>query len=342
MISFNSDYSEGMLPEILQKLVETNLEQTVGYGEDHYTLKAKEILREKLKAENAKINFLVGGTQTNLTVLSHILKTYESVISDGAGHIATHETGAIEATGHKVDTIGSLDGKITAEGLKKFLSADNFSIHNVKPRVVYISNSNEYGLIYSKAELLEIKKICKEYKLLLYIDGARLASAIASEKNDIELEEYKEFADILYIGATKAGAIFGEAVVFFNPILGENFEYTIKQKGALLAKGRFLGIQFLELFKDNLYEKVGEYSNKLAIKIKEAFLENGIEIFVDSYTNQQFPILSLEMVKKLREEFEFQKIMVLEDGRTVYRFVTSWATKDEDVKKLIAKIKEIA
>lgn len=331
MISFKNDYSEGAHPKILEKLIETNMIQSEGYGYDEFTQKAYEVINEKLGVKNKKIRFLVGGTQTNLTVISHILKPYESVISADEGHINTHETGAIEATGHKVEVIVSRDGKITGKQIEKFLEENHDSEHNVFPKMVYISNPNELGVLYKKEELKNIKKVCEEKGLYLYLDGARLASAITSKENDIKLNEYKDLVDVLYIGGTKCGALFGEGVVFFNDFLGERFEYSIKQKGALLAKGRVLGIQFLELFKDDLYFKIGKHSNRMAKKLKEGFIRKGIDFFVDTETNQLFPILTNKLIEKLEKRYSFLDVKKLDENRRVVRFVTSWATKEENI-----------
>ena len=339
MISFSNDYSEGAHINIIKALTETNLEQTVGYGEDIYTLEAYDRIKKSLDCENCHIRFLVGGTQTNLVVISHLLRPHQAVISSDLGHINVHETGAIEGTGHKVLTNKGVDGKLTPELIKEVLDIHT-DAHMVQPKMVYLSNPNEIGAIYSKKELEDIYSFCKEHNLYFYIDGARLSSAIASIKNDIKLSDYKNLCDVLYIGGTKSGALFGEAVVFFNTSLVGDFQYTIKLRGALLAKGRLLGIQFNELFKDNLYEKIGRHANEMALRLKNLFTENGIEFLNDSYSNQLFVILPNNMVKEIEKKYIITYIGKHDENRSVIRFVTSWATTNENVDSFIKDFNE--
>lgn len=317
----------------------TNLEQTDGYGEDIYTLKAYEKIKKSLDCEDCHIRFLVGGTQTNLVVISHILKPYQAVISSDIGHINVHETGAIEGSGHKVLTAKGIDGKLTPKLIQNILDIHT-DAHMVQPKMVYISNPNEIGALYTKKELEEIYSFCKKKNLYFYIDGARLSSALVSIKNDINLSDYKNLCDVLYIGGTKSGALFGEAVVFFNKTLIDDFQFSIKLRGALLAKGRLLGIQFDELFTNNLYIKCGEHANKMALKLKEVFVKNNIKLITDSYTNQLFLIFSNKMIEEIGKKYKFSFIEKYDDKHSVVRFVTSWATKEENVDLFIKDFEE--
>lgn len=340
MISFKNDYSEGAHPQIMDVLLKSNLIQTDGYGEDEYTFEAYKNMKKKLKCENCHIRFLVGGTQTNLTVISHILRPYQAVISAETGHINSHETGAIESTGHKVRLIGTKDGKLNPQLIKNVLSCHT-DAHNVEPKMVYISNPNELGVLYKKEELKSLFKFCKENGLYLFIDGARLASALTSEDNDILFEDYKDLCDVLYVGGTKCGAYFGEAVIFFNEKLTEGFQYSIKQRGALFAKGRLLGIQFNKLFKENLYWEVGKHSNLMAKKLKENFLKNKMELYVDSFTNQLFVIIPNKILKEVGKKYKYEIQGKYNNDRSIVRFVTSWATKEEHIELFIEDFNKI-
>lgn len=340
MINFKNDYSEGACPEVLEKLIETNYEQTIGYGEDEYCKEAKNLIKENINYPDADIYFLVGGTQTNTIIISHSLKPYEAVIACKTGHISIHETGAIEATGHKIIEVDGVDGKLTPNLILNELRKHE-DHHMVKPKMVYITNTTEIGTVYSKNELESISKICKENNLYLFLDGARLASALASEKCDINLEDYAKYCDVFYIGGTKNGLLFGEAVVIINDKIKEEFQFSIKQKGGLFAKGRLLGLQFSTLFKDDLYYKIGVHSNKMALKIKNAFIEKGIELATDSYTNQVFVNLNQEQIKKLEKNVIFSVEFFGIGENQLSRFVTSWATKEEDVDKLVDLIKNL-
>lgn len=340
MISFKNDYSEGAHPRVLEALIRTNLEQTDGYGEDPYTLEAYELIKEKIQCKECDIRFIVGGTQTNMLVISHVLRPYQSVISAETGHINGHETGAIEATGHKVELIPAPEGKLTPELVEKVLSIHT-DAHNVEPKMVYISNPTEIGTLYKKAELESLYNCCKKHGLYLFMDGARLASALTSEYNDIEFSDYPKLTDVLYIGGTKCGALFGEAVVFTNKKLFEGFQYSIKQRGALLAKGRLLGLQFRELFKDNLYFEIGQHSNDMAMMLKKCFADNGFKFFTDSFSNQQFPILPNSIVAELGKKYKYTFTEKYDENSSVIRFVTSWATKKENVEEFIKDFNEI-
>ncbi len=341
MIRFNCDYSEGAHPKVLEKLIQTNLEQTAGYGVDPYCLKAAALIKEKCKKEDVDVHFLVGGTQTNLTVISAALRPHQGVIAANTAHINRHESGAIEATGHKVLALESTDGKLTANQIKVTCeehSDDDSYEHTVQPKLVYISNPTELGTIYSKAELADISETCKNNDLLLYMDGARLGYALCAEDNDLDLPTIANLCDAFYIGGTKIGALFGETLVISNENLKKDFRYIIKQKGGMLAKGRLLGLQFIALFEEDLYFDMARHANKMAMLIKTALIRNGYDFLVPSTTNQQFPILSNEVLKKLKENFEYTFEKKIDDKHSAVRFCTSWATDLNDVEKLIAEI----
>lgn len=343
MIRFESDYLEGALPEIMARLSDTNYEQTPGYGTDAYCAAAREKIKTTCEAPCADVHFLVGGTQTNTTVISAALRPHQGVLAAKTGHIEAHETGAIEATGHKVLTLPSEDGKITAEQIRKYVElhrADESFEHIVQPAMVYISQPTETGTIYSLTELEEISETCRGLGILLFVDGARLACALACEDTP-KLPDMARLCDVFYIGGTKHGALFGEAVVIINEELKKDFRYIIKQRGGMFAKGRLLGLQFDALFTDGLYLKVGEKEVRLAAKLRDAFAESGIEFFCDSPTNQLFPMLTETQLKTLSENYSFSVQQKLPDGRTVVRFCTSWASREEDIDKLIYDIKTL-
>lgn len=341
---FASDYMEGAHPAIMQKLVETNLEKTVGYGLDPYTESAKEKIRTACNAPDADIYLLVGGTQTNATVIDALLKSYQGVVAAETGHIATHESGAIEFGGHKVLTLPQKDGKIRAAQIEKmvkdFYDDANYE-HMVIPGMVYISQPTEYGTLYSKEELTEISKVCRANHLPLYVDGARLAYALASPENDVTLSDLAELCDAFYIGGTKCGALFGEAVVIPQKGLIPHFFTIIKQHGALLAKGRIAGIQFDELFTDRLYERIGKPAIDAAEQIKEALKKFGYKLALDTPTNQIFCIVSNEVMKKITQDVEFGFWEKYDETHSVIRFATSWATTMEDTQKLIRLLDDI-
>ena len=334
--SFKNDYSEGAHPAILQKLVETNLTQTVGYGEDEFCDEARELIKKQLKKE-AEIHFVSGGTQANLIVISSILKPYESVIAAETGHIAVHETGAIEATGHKINTIATSDGKISAIQIEKVLKLHTDE-HMVKPKMVYISNSTEVGSVYTKAELKSIYDFCQENNLILFVDGARLGSALTSSKCDLTLEDMANLCDVFYIGGTKNGALIGEAIVFNKLDLNENFRFHIKQKGGMLAKGRLIGIQFSELFRNDLFFEMGKHANKMAEKLAKNISNKGFEFLTEPSSNQIFPIFPNELIAKLQHHFEFFVWEKIDEEKSAIRLVTSWATPEEKVEYFIQSI----
>ncbi|WP_026477566.1 threonine aldolase family protein [Alkaliphilus transvaalensis] len=338
--SFKNDYSEGAHPNILQALVASNLEQQDGYGEDQYCHAAIETIKEKLQDPNVDIHFVSGGTQANLIVISSILRPYESVIAADTGHISTHETGAIEATGHKVNTIDVKDGKLSPKKIKNLLDLHTDE-HMVKPRMVYISNTTEVGTIYKKQELKDLHQFCRENDLLLFLDGARLGSALCSSENDLTLAEIVKLVDVFYIGGTKNGALIGEAIVISNEALKTNFRFNMKQKGALLAKGRLLGIQFLELFKEDLFFQLGNHANQMALKLSENIIELGYQLLTPPQSNQIFPILPNKTIEKLKENYAFYVWSKIDEETSVIRLVTSWATKETAVEAFIEDLKKI-
>lgn len=330
MYSFTNDYSEGAHPRILYALMESNLEQAGGYGDDPYTRKAVEVLKQRIKKNDIDIHLLSGGTQTNLTAISAFLRPHEAVIAANTGHILVHETGAIEATGHKIISIEVSDGKLNYLHLKAALDSHSDE-HMVKPKLVYISNPTEIGSIYNKSELEQISQFCKENNLLLYMDGARLGSALCSSENDLELSDLGTLVDAFYIGGTKNGALMGEALVICRDSLREDFRFHMKQKGALLAKGRLLGIQFLELFRDNLYFDLAKHANKMAYLLRDEISKGGFNFLVHSPSNQIFPILPDRLIKELQKNYAFYVWSKVDDENSAIRLVTSWATKEEAV-----------
>ncbi len=340
MLSFKNDYSEGTLPEIMQALSNTNLEQTVGYGMDDYCAGASEKIKKRIHRPDADVHFLVGGTQANQTCISAFLRSHEAVIGVKTAHINVHETGAIESTGHKVVAIDGVDGKLTPEGIRGAVEYHSDE-HMVKLKMVYISNSTEIGTIYTKKELAEISACCKELNLYLYLDGARLGSALTAEGNDLTIEDIAAMTDAFYIGGTKNGALFGEAVVLLNPALKADFRYAIKQHGGMLAKGRLLGIQFDCLFTNDLFFKVAAHANAMAMKLKKGLMACGIEFLADSVTNQQFPILKEQEIIMLEKGFLFERSDRIDAETCAVRFCTSWATREEDVELLIEEVKRV-
>lgn len=331
---FQCDYNEGAHPRILERLMETNMEQTIGYGEDDYCKRAAELIREKCGDASLDVHFLVGGTQTNATVIDAALRSHQGVICAETGHINVHETGAVEATGHKVLALPGTDGKITAAQVEEMYLEHGGNEHMVQPKMVYISNPTELGTIYSKKELEDLSCVCKKHNLLLFLDGARLGYGLAASDNDLDLPAIAACCDVFYIGGTKVGALFGEAVVIRNEALKEDFRYFIKQKGGMLAKGRLLGIQFAALFEDGLYESIAKKAIVLADELREAFQAGGYPFFVENKTNQIFVILSEKEIEQLSEKYGFELEQKVDELHRVVRFCTSWATKSENVEKL--------
>ena len=341
MYSFKNDYSEGAHQRIIDTMVKSNMEQTDGYGTDDYCSKAAEYIKKAMDFNDADVHLLVGGTQTNLTAISSFLRPYEAAIAVSTGHINTYETGAIEATGHKVISAADTeDGKLKPCHIEQVLR-DHTDEHMVKPKLVYISNPTEIGTLYNKTELTELNQCCRKHNLFLYVDGARLASALSAEGNDLALSDYPRLCDAFYIGGTKCGALMGEALVICNDSLKEDFRYNIKNKGTLFAKGRLLGIQFLELFKDNLYMELGNYSNRMAKKLKDGIENAGYNFMIDSVTNQIFPIFPNEIVEKISKNYDYTFWKKEDENSSVLRLVTSWATDENEVNKFVEFINSL-
>ena len=346
-IRFESDYQEGCHPKILERICNSNLEQTSGYGVDYHCENAANLIRNLIAKPEAQIFFLTGGTQANAAVIKHLLKPYEGVICASSGHINVHESGAIEATGHKVIALENSNGLLKPELLRNYLEnfySDPTFDHMVQPGLVYISQPSECGTIYSKKMLQDLRKICDEYALKLFLDGARLGVGLTSSENDLSACDIANLCDVFYFGGTKLGALFGEAVVFPNPKLAKNFRILMKQQGALLAKGRLLGVQFESLFengRESLYYEIAQKENTQALKIKRAFQEKGINLLYDSYTNQQFPILTQSQYDELSRNFVFELWQKLDNGNLAARFCTSWATSDDNINSLVNAIKEL-
>lgn len=339
MISFRNDYSEVAHPRILQTLLECAHTQNNGYGLDDHSRAAAESIR-RLLGKDADIHFIPGGTQTNLLAISACLRPYECVLTCDTGHINVHETGAIEATGHKVVTVPHVDGKLTPEGIRAMFDAHE-SEHMVKPRMVYLSDSTELGTVYTKSELSAIRRTCDELGLLLFLDGARLGSALCSEQSDLTLADLASLCDLFYVGGTKNGAMLGEALVIMSDALKPDFRYMIKNRGAMLAKGFVTGIQFEVLFEGDepLFFELAGHANRQANKIADALTAKGYDFYATpSGTNQLFPIVTAEKMAELERNFAFNVEMKLPDGRVAIRFVTSWATTDEMVDALIASL----
>lgn len=340
MYSFRNDYSEGAHPKVLEALAAINTEQNTGYGLDEYSEIASVLIKERIGRKDVDVHFLTGGTQANLTVISAALRTHEAVIAAETGHINVHETGAIEATGHKVIAMKAKDGKLTPELIKKAVALHTDE-HMVKPALVYISNSTEVGTCYTKEELAELRRTCREYGLLLFMDGARLGSALTAEGNNLALPDIAAFTDVFYIGGTKNGALMGEAVVLCNPVLKREFRYVIKQKGGMLAKGFLIGVQFKRLFEDGLYFEMACHANRMAAILKEALSACGYSFWTESKTNQLFPVLPDTVLEKLATEFDYTFMHQEPDGHSCIRLVTSWATKEEECIRFAEYIKTL-
>ena len=337
MIYFNSDYLEGAHSAIMERMMETNMMQTPGLGADAFSESAREKLRAACDAPEADIYFLVGGTQTNATVIDALLRPWQGVISAVSGHINCHETGAIESTGHKVIALPTPDGKLTAKQVKDYVEwqkNDESEEHIVQPGMVYISHPTETGMLYSKAELTEIYETCRAYGLPLYIDGARLGYGLTADGTDLTLPQMARLCDVFYIGGTKVGALFGEAVVIMNEKYKKDFRFMIKQRGGMLAKGRLLGIQFDVLFTDDLYTKIARNANDMAYQIREIFVSNGYPLLFDSPTNQQYPIIPDDELAILGQNFGYEYWERVDETHSGVRFCGSWATTQEQVDAL--------
>ena len=337
MVSFECDYIAGAHPEILKRLTETNMESLPGYGFDHYTESAKAKIRKACGMPDAEVEFLVGGTQTNAVVISTMLKDWEGVISAESGHVSVHESGAIEYTGNKVITLPAHDGKLKADEVRDYLVnfyKDVTHDHMVFPGMVYVSHPTEPGTLYTKQELEDLADVCHEYDIPLYLDGARLGYGLMSDASDMTLEDIARITDVFYIGGTKVGALCGEAVVFTKNNRPAHFLTSIKKRGALLAKGRLLGIQFDTLFTDDLYFKISRHAIDMALKVKEIIKEKGWKVYMDSPTNQQLIIMTDDEMEKLGNSVAFDRWGVYDDTHTIVRLATSWSTSEEDIEVL--------
>ena len=344
MISFESDYIAGAHPEVLRKLAETNRESLPGYGTDPYCESAKRKIRDLIGIPDAEIFFLAGGTQTNAVVISTVLADYEGVIAAKTGHVSTHEAGAIEYTGHEVLELPQTDGKIVPEVLERYLAdyyADDNHEHMTFPGMVYLSHPTEYGTLYSKAELTAVAGICRKYHLSLYLDGARLGYALTSRETDLTIRDIAALCDVFYIGGTKVGALCGEAVVFTKGNMPKHFLTSVKKRGALLAKGRLLGVQFDVLFTDDLYFRIGRHAIDMAEKLKEIIRAHGIPFHIQSPTNQQFVVLENGMMERLAKKVAFSFWEKQDGTHTVVRFATGWSTTEEDLAALDAALSEV-
>lgn len=339
MLNFESDYLEGAHEQILQRMIETNNEKLSGYGRDKYSASAVEKIRQACLCPEADVQFIAGGTMTNALVIASLLKKIEGVIAAETGHITTHETGAIEFTGHKVLSLPQTDGKISAAQIRALLEnfwRDDNREFMVFPGMVYLSHPTEYGTLYSKDELAAISGVCSEYNIPLFLDGARLGYGLASPASDLTLPLIAEYCDVFYIGGTKVGALLGEAIVFTKNNLPEYFVAHMKQQGALLAKGRLLGLQFDTLFTDQLYFKISEHAIAMAMLLKQGLAEKQYRFYLDSPTNQQFIILENKQMEELKKSVAFSFWEAYDDSHTVIRFATSWATEEADVRALLA------
>ena len=337
MLHFDSDYMEGAHPLIMERMMQTNLEQTVGYGMDPYTRRAVALIQDAVGSHFADVHFLIGGTQSNATVIGALLHGSDAVIAADTAHINVHEAGAIEATGHKVIPLPAIEGKLSAARIEQYLEnffKDDTWAHMSIPAMVYISFPTEYGTIYSKAELEAISGVCKRYSLKLFVDGARLGYGLVAKGNDVTFKDLFRCCDAFYIGGTKVGTMFGEAVVLKSKSLVPNFFSYIKRSGAMLAKGRLLGVQFDALFTDDLYFRIGRRANELARQVRAILAKHGIPLFMDSPTNQQFAVLENRQMEKLKEKIAFSFWQKYDDEHTVVRFATGWSTTEENLQAL--------
>ena len=344
MLYFNNDYAEGCHPKVLEALTKTNFEQTPGYGEDDYCASAARKIRALCGREDVAVHFLVGGTQTNLTVIDAALRPHQGALCAQSGHIHVHETGAVEATGHKVLALPSADGKITARQVRQAVEAhrsDGSFEHMVQPKLVYISNPTELGTLYSLAELTALSETCRELGLYLFLDGARLGYGLMAKGNDLTLPDIARLCDVFYIGGTKVGALCGEAVVIGNPRLQEDFRYLMKLHGGMLAKGRLLGIQFEALLEDGLYFEIAARADALADRIREALARAGLSLLVEGVTNQIFAVFPDKALEELEKRYVFCPDRRVDEGHRAVRICTSWATREEAVEQLCRDIEKL-
>lgn len=339
MYNLKNDYSNGCHPNILKRLSETNLSTQEGYGNDDYSTEAREVLLNKIENQSAKIFFAAGGTQANLLVIDCLLESHEAVISASTGHIFCHEAGAIEATGHKIISIEAKDGKLEPDGVEKVLRNHALRPHMVHPKLVYISNSTELGTYYTKNELNQLSRLCKKHEMFLYMDGARLGNALSAKGNDLTLGDVSELTDVFSIGGTKNGGMFGEAIVFNQPSLCVHFDFLLKQKGALFAKSRFFGIQFIEFFKEGLYFNLSKRANLMAVKLAQRLKEMGIKFLLEPETNQIFPIFPNDLIEKLQSKNLFYVWKSMDNGHSTIRLITSWNTQDREIDLFIEEIR---
>ncbi len=337
---FQNDYGEGAHPLIMQRLMETNLEHTCGYGLDPYSVRAAQIIREKVGKSDAAVHMMTGGTSANLIALSAFMRPYEAAIAASSGHINVHETGTIEGSGHKVLVAASEEGKVLPEGVRAVCRAHTDE-HMVHPRVLYISQPTEVGTVYRKAEMEALRAVCDELGLILYVDGARLGSALTSAECDMTLKELANLADCFYIGGTKNGLLFGEAMVIVNPTLQKDFRFMIKNRGGMMAKGRLCGLMFLTALQNDDYFAWAKHANAMADIIREGMARGGVEAFQRTTTNQVFPILTRAQEAALCKRFAFEHWEDLPDGRAAVRFVTSWATDEADARTLADALAEL-
>ena len=338
--SFLDDYSEGAHPVILEALSETNMVQQTAYGDDAYSQQARALIRQHMGDVNPDVWFVASGTLANILAISSALRSHEAVIAPATGHIVVRETGAIEATGHKIITVPPVDGKLTPDSIESALKANAHVPHMAKPRLVYLSNATEAGTLYTKNELGAISRLCKDRGLLLLLDGARLGAALSAEKNDLTLADIAELTDTFWIGGTKVGALLGEAIVIPNPQLREEFRFHIKQRGALLAKGRVLGLQFLALFRDRLYFDLARHANDMAQRLSSKISKAGYRFAAETETNQLFPILPNVLIEKLKDHFDFYVWEPHDESSSVIRLVTSWATQEMQVDAFAARVEQ--
>lgn len=341
MIRFNNDYNHGAHPAILEALAASNGTSYGGYGLDPICEKASEEIKKYLDCPEAEIHYLIGGTQANFTMIAAALRPYQSVICADSGHIHVHETGAVENTGHKIQALPGKNGKISAAQvaeLAELYRTSDIQEHITQPKLVYISYPTEYGTLYSLSELEALRSVCLEYGLYLYLDGARLAYGLVSPESDVTLKDLARLTDAFYIGGTKCGALFGEAMVITNPALKTDFRSYIKQNGAMLAKGWLLGLQFCTLFQDNLYFTIAKKAVDYAMQLKRAFHEKGIPSFIESSTNQQFFVVENQLMSRLGEKYIFEYEHKIDDTHSCIRFCTSWSTTEEEIMALTADI----
>lgn len=336
---FLNDYSEGAHPSILERLNDTNFSQQEGYGDDDYCKNAAGLIKEKIDNPDADVHFVSGGTQANLLCMSAFLKPYESIVAPKTAHIEVHEAGAIEFTGHKINIVEPKNGKLLPEHIVEQVEF-HYDEHMVVPKIAFISNTTELGTVYTRSEIKALSETCKKHGLYLYVDGARLGAALTADKNDMSLDEFNSFVDAYYIGGTKNGALIGEAIVINNPELKERFRYNMKQKGALLAKGRIIGIQFEQLFTDGLYFDLANHAYKMAQKLAKGIAEKGYKFFTEPESNQIFPIFPKQLIEKLEKDFGFYVWTKYDNNSSVVRLVCSWATKEEAVDEFISAIDE--